>query len=49
MALLRPSLWWTQYPALTHALALLFVLVALDDAVSHAFGAWTPVDAAWRA
>lgn len=49
VALLGPTLPWTHYPAWPHAICLLLVLVAADDAVSHAFGVWTPVDAAWSA
>lgn len=40
---------WAAYPLQCRLLALLGVLVALDDAVSHTFGVWTPVDWVWGA
>lgn len=49
ISLARSSLWWTKYPARPHIVAMAGAFVALDDAVSHAFGVWTPVDFLWRA
>lgn len=49
VGVLLPGGVWASYPVGWRGLALLAVLVALDDAVSHAFGIWTPVDWAWRA
>jgi hypothetical protein len=40
---------WTSYPLRWRVLAFLAGCVALDDAVSHAFGVWTPVDWLWTA
>ncbi|CQH55248.1 uncharacterized protein HHUB_2206 [Halobacterium hubeiense] len=38
---------WAVYPWYWRGVALVGGLVALDDAVSHAFGIWTPLDAGW--
>lgn len=46
-ALLTPSLPWTHYPTAPHAVCLALTLVAVDDALSHAFGVWTPIDHVW--
>lgn len=35
---------WTAYPTRWRLVALLGVLVALDDVIEHAFGVWTPLD-----
>lgn len=40
---------WRLYPRTGAALTLLGLLIAADDAVSHAFGIWTPLDALWHA
>lgn len=42
-----PGGMWAVYPWYWRGVALLGGLVALDDAVSHAFGIWTPLDAGW--
>ncbi|MGB9987325.1 hypothetical protein [Salarchaeum japonicum] len=47
--ILYPGGVWAAYPLRWRVLAFVGAVVALDDAVSHAFGVWTPVDAAWRA
>jgi hypothetical protein len=41
------ALVWRFYPVTGALGTLLGVLVALDDAVSHAFGVWTPLDWVW--
>ena len=38
---------WAAYPLRWRLVAVLGVLVALDDAVSHTFGVWTPLDGIW--
>lgn len=38
---------WDNYPTRYRLAAVFFSLVALDDAVEHAFGWWTPLDALW--
>ncbi|MFB6270605.1 MAG: hypothetical protein ABEH83_11710, partial [Halobacterium sp.] len=38
---------WNGYPLHWRAVAFLGAAVGLDDAVSHAFGIWTPLDAGW--
>lgn len=48
MALFGFMFVWRLYPRAGATLTLLGVLVAADDAVSHAFGVWTPLDALWR-
>jgi len=40
---------WDDYPTRYRLGVVLFALLALDDAVEHAFGVWTPLDAAWNA
>jgi len=40
---------WDDYPIRYRLGVIGFALVALDDAVEHAFGVWTPLDAAWGA
>ena len=47
VAPLVPGGTWSLYPLGWRALAVLGGLVVLDDAVSHAFGVWTPLDAGW--
>ena len=39
---------WDDYPTRYRVGVVLFALVALDDAVEHAFGVWTPLDALWN-
>lgn len=39
---------WAAYPLKWRVFVLLMLLVSLDDAVSHAFGVWTPLDAIWN-
>jgi hypothetical protein len=39
---------WPVYPTVGAVFTLGGLLVALDDAVSHTFGVWTPLDALWR-
>lgn len=41
--------YWDDYPVRYRVATLIFSLVALDDAVEHAFGVWTPLDAVWNA
>lgn len=41
------SFWFDVASGLRLA-ALLSVLIALDDAVSHSFGVWTPLDWVWH-
>lgn len=41
--------YWDDYPVRFRAATIIFSLVALDDAVEHAFGVWTPLDALWSA
>ena len=43
------ALVWRYYPVTGSAGTLLGVLIALDDAVSHAFGIPTPLDWVWTA
>ncbi|MFW5896346.1 MAG: hypothetical protein ACOCUA_03080 [archaeon] len=38
---------WDDYPRRERVAVVLFSLVALDDALEHAFGVWTPLDALW--
>jgi hypothetical protein len=40
---------WDDYPVLYRAMTIVFSILALDDAVEHAFGVWTPFDALWQA
>lgn len=39
---------WDPYAEAGAVLTLLGIAIALDDAVSHAFGVWTPLDALWQ-
>ena len=39
---------WAYYPRLGAIMALLGLAIAADDAVSHAFGVWTPLDWLWN-
>lgn len=39
-----PGGMWAAYPVRWRLVALLGALTALDDAASHAFGVWTPLD-----
>lgn len=39
---------WPTYPATGAVSVLIGLLIALDDAVSHAFGVWTPLDWVWN-
>ncbi|WP_232703159.1 hypothetical protein [Halobacterium wangiae] len=43
-----PGGMWAGYPLKWRLVALVGAAVALDDAVSHALGVWTPLDAGWR-
>jgi len=38
---------WAVYPLRWRLVALMGVLVAFDDVIEHAFGMWTPLDAAF--
>ena len=38
---------WDDYPRRMRVAVVGSCLIALDDAVEHAFGVWTPLDAAW--
>lgn len=40
---------WDEYPRRYRVGVVVFSLLALDDAVEHAFGVWTPADALWGA
>jgi len=40
---------WDDYQPRFRLAAIGFALLALDDAVEHAFGVWTPFDALWSA
>jgi hypothetical protein len=42
-----PGGMWAAYPLRWRLVAFAGVLIAADDAVSHAFGVWTPLDAGW--
>lgn len=39
---------YTTYGKLPTLILLLCLLIAWDDALSHAFGIWTPLDAIWN-
>lgn len=39
---------WPFYAETGAVMVLVGLLVALDDALSHAFGIWTPLDWVWR-
>lgn len=39
---------WPYYPVTGAAAVLVGTLILLDDAISHAFGVWTPLDALWK-
>lgn len=39
---------WDDYPLKFRLLTIFFALVALDDAVEHAFDIWTPLDWFWE-
>lgn len=39
---------WPTYPQMGAAMTLIGVLVTADDAISHAFGVWTPLDWFWK-
>lgn len=39
---------WPRYPTTGAILTLLGVGIAADDAISHAFGVWTPLDWVWN-
>lgn len=43
------TLVWRWYPVAGATGTILGVLIALDDALSHAFGVWTPLDWFWKA
>lgn len=45
-----PDAWtvWDEYPLVYGVVVLLLLLVALDDAVSHALGWPTPLDEIWK-
>lgn len=49
IALFAFALVWKHYPVAGATGTLLGVLIALDDALSHAFGVWTPLDWFWKA
>jgi len=38
---------WPRYPRIGATMTLLGLAIATDDAVSHAFGVWTPLDWGW--
>jgi hypothetical protein len=40
---------WDLYPVTGSLMVLLGLLIAIDDALSHAFGIWTPLDWIWQA
>lgn len=39
---------WPTYPGTGAAMTLIGLLIAIDDAISHAFGVWTPLDWLWN-
>lgn len=39
---------WDHYPLRYRVLMAFLILLALDDAISHAFGVWTPADWLWK-
>lgn len=39
---------WPVYPATGAFSVLVGLLIAADDAISHAFGVWTPIDWAYK-
>lgn len=39
---------WPLYPETGSAMTIIGLLVAADDAISHAFGVWTPLDWVWE-
>lgn len=39
---------WDEYDVRWRWATLFFLLVALDDAISHSFGVWTPLDWLWK-
>lgn len=39
---------WNEYPVRYRALTIIFAVLALDDAVEHAFDIWTPFDWIWN-
>lgn len=45
--LLRPA--WSEWDPRVRIGVAICVLIAWDDAISHAFGVWTPLDAFWKA
>ena len=47
IGILWPGGMWSGYPLKWRLVAFAGVLIAADDAVSHAFGVWTPLDAGW--
>ena len=47
IGILWPGGMWSGYPLVWRAVAFLGLYIAADDAVSHAFGVWTPLDAGW--
>jgi len=49
LGVLYPGGVWSQYPLQWRLVALVGLLVALDDAISHGLGVWTPFDWAWNA
>jgi len=46
---LLPGWFWSNVTLPVRLAAVLAVVVALDDVVSHALGVWTPLDALWKA
>lgn len=48
LGVLWPGGMWAGYPLRWRLVAFLGVYIAGDDAVSHAFGVWTPLDAGWQ-
>lgn len=45
---LWPGGMWSGYQFRWRPVAFVGVCIAVDDAVSHAFGWWTPLDAGWQ-
>lgn len=39
---------WPTYPVTGSLSVLVGLLIAADDAISHALGVWTPIDWVWR-
>lgn len=43
-----PGGMWSGYPLYWRGIAFVGAVIGFDDAVSHALGVWTPLDAVWN-